>query len=123
MSNDSVISEILRSLAIQLPILLVCLLAGVVVLAKWRHGSRGSIWALFGFGLALFLCFAIPIAQPVVRSWVMQGGDAARLGATFTGLAVLWSVLRAITYGLLLVAVFAGRSAPTSVPPPSLSRV
>ncbi len=106
------ILEILQSFAIQLPILLVCLVAAVVVLTKWRQGLRASIWALLGFGLALFLCFAIPLAQSLAHYWAMQRG--ASVSATFTGLAVLWSMLRAISYALLLVAVFAERSAPQS---------
>jgi Na+/glutamate symporter len=123
MSTYYAIPQIFRSLAIQLPILLVCLVAGIVVLAKWRQGACASIWALAGFGLALFLSFAIPITQQVVHSWVMQDGNPARLDATLLGLAVLWSVLRAISYILLLAAVFAGRSALKPVAPPPFNGV
>ena len=101
---------LLSSFATQLPIFLVCLVAGVVILAKWKQASRGSIWALLGFGLALILCIVIPVVQTSVQLWVMRGFGVADRTAVFMGLSILWSVLRGITYALLLVAVFAGRS-------------
>jgi hypothetical protein len=105
--------------AIQLPTLLVCFVAGVVILARWKEGSRGSIWALLGFGLAAFLCFAVPVAQTAVQDWVRHSGHTAIEGASvIAGISMVWSVLRAVTYALLLIAVFAGRSTrpPVSTP-------
>ena len=110
------------SFAMQLPILLVCVVAGVIILVRWKQMARGAIWALLGFGLALILCILIPVVQTSVQSWVMQGGDIAYRASVFTGLSILWSVLRAISYALLLVAVIAGRSAPQPAPPPPLSQ-
>jgi hypothetical protein len=105
--------------AVQLPTLLVCLAAGLVILARWKEASTGAVWALFGFGLASILCIAIPIAQAGVQEWLMQSGwTVAQRASVFAALGFLWSVLRAITYALLLVAVIAGRS----VPPASLSQ-
>jgi hypothetical protein len=46
------IREFFMSMALQLPILLICLVAVVIVLAKRRQLSRASLWALAGFGLA-----------------------------------------------------------------------
>jgi hypothetical protein len=78
------------------------------------------MWALLGFGLTTILCFAIPVAQAGVQEWMKQSGwPMAERTSVFAGLGFLWSVLRAVTYALLLVAVFAGRSilpsAPTSL--------
>jgi hypothetical protein len=101
----------------QLPTLLVCFAAGVVILAQWKQASKGAIWALLGFGLTTMLCFAIPVAQVVVQEWMKQsGGTIVERASVFAGLGFVWSALRAVTYALLLVAVFAGRSL-SSLPP------
>ncbi len=111
MNNADHIKLLISTFAIQLPTLLVCFVAGVVILAKWREGSKGSIWALLGFGLAAVLCFVVPAGQTVVQNWVRQSGHTAVEGmSAMIGISVVWSVLRAISYALLLVAVFAGRS-------------
>jgi len=111
MNNTDQIRLLLSMFAIQLPTLLVCLVALVVVLGKWKEGSRGSMWALFGFGLAAFLCFAVPVAQTAVQDWVSHSGHTPTEGASvMAGISMGWSVLRAVTYALLLIAVFAGRS-------------
>ncbi|HEY4282495.1 MAG TPA: hypothetical protein VGM62_05470, partial [Chthoniobacterales bacterium] len=99
--------------------LLVCLVAGMVILAQWKQASKGAIWALLGFGLATILCFAVPVAQVGAQQWMTQsGGSIAERTSVFAGLGFVWSVLRAVTYVLLLVAVFAGRSISSSTSRP-----
>ena len=119
MNDTDQIKMLVSTLAIQLPTLLVCFVAGVVILGRWREASRGAIWALLGFGLATILCIAIPVTQAVVQEWLKQSHwTIAERASVFAGLGFLWSVLRAISYALLLVAVFAGRSNSSSVSPP-----
>jgi len=102
---------------IQLPTLLVCFMAIVVILGRSNESSGGSMWALLGFGLAAVLCFAVPVAQIVVQDWVSRSGHTTIEGASvMAGISMVWSVLRAVTYALLLMAVLAGRS---TVPPVS----
>src|SRR5882762_2698365 len=48
MNDTDQIKPLLSLFAIQLPTLLVCFVAGVVILGRWK---QGSMWALFGFGL------------------------------------------------------------------------
>jgi len=117
--NDTDQIKILASmLAVQLPTLLVCFVAGVVILARWKEASKGAVWALLGFGLATILCIAIPMAQFGVQEWMTQSGwTTAHRASMFAGLGFLWSILRAVTYALLLVAVFAGRSIVPSASP------
>jgi len=106
----------------QLPVLIVCLVAGAVVLGKWKQGAQGSIWALCGFDLAALLCIAVPAVQTAVQNWMMQGNNPALRGSILSALGILWSLLRATTYVLLLVAIFAGRSHPIprkALPPTS----
>jgi uncharacterized integral membrane protein len=119
MNNTDQIKMLLSMFAIQLPTLLVCLVAGVVILARWKQGSKGSMWALLGFGLAAVLCFAVPVAQIAVQDWIKRSGQTiVESASVMAGISMVWSVLRAVTYALLLVAVFAGRSTspPVSTP-------
>jgi hypothetical protein len=115
MNNADQLKLLLSTFAIQLPTLLVCFVAGVVILGKWKDGSKGSPWALFGFGLAAVLCFAVPVAQTAVQGWMTHSGHTAIESASVMfGISIVWSVMRAVSYALLLIAVFAGRS--TSLP-------
>ena len=117
MNNTDQIKLLLSMFAIQLPTLLVCFVAGVVILARWKQGSKGSMWALLGFGLVAVLCFVIPVTQTAVQAWVRQSGYTTSENASvMAGISIVWSILRAITYALLLIAVFAGRSTPVSTP-------
>jgi uncharacterized integral membrane protein len=119
MNNTDQIKLLLSMFAIQLPTLLVCFVAGVVILGRWKQGSKGSMWAFLGFGLAAVLCFAVPVAQAAVQDWVRQSGHTtAESASVMAGISIVWSVLRAVTYALLLIAVFAGRSTspPVSTP-------
>ena len=119
MNNTDQIRLLLSMFAIQLPTLLVCFVAGVVILGKWREGSKGSMWALLGFGLVAVLCFAIPVAQTAVQGWARNNGHTTIESASvMAGISIVWSVLRAVTYALLLIAVFAGRSTPPPVSAP-----
>ena len=99
----------MSSVASQVPVIIVCLIACVVIVVKWRDGSRGSVWALLGFVVALILCLTIPITQSVQYSLIKSQG-LAQSAPLVAGLAFLWSVLRAASYALLLIAVFAGRA-------------
>ena len=111
MNDTDQIKLLLSLFAIQLPTLLVCFVAGVVILGRWKQGSKGSMWALLGFGLAAVLCFAVPVAQTAVQDWVRHSGHTTVQSApVMAGISIVWSVLRAVTYALLLIAVFAGRS-------------
>jgi uncharacterized integral membrane protein len=119
MNNTNQIELLLSLFAIQLPTLLVCFVAGVVILARWKEGSKGSMWALLGFGVAAVLCFAVPVSQTAVQDWIRHSGHTGVESASvMAGISMVWSVLRAVSYALLLIAVFAGRSTspPVSTP-------
>jgi hypothetical protein len=98
--------------AAQLPILLVSLLGCLVIGVRSNELSTASSWALMGFGLSVLLCVLIPVAQAVVQNWAMDGGHSmAQRASVFTIMAVIWSLLRAVSYALLLMAVLARRTA------------
>ncbi|MEI7945605.1 MAG: hypothetical protein WCJ02_02865 [bacterium] len=120
-SNVDVLKMFFTTFVMYLPALLINLVAVMVCLAKWRQAPSGSLWAIMGFGLGLLLCFVMPIGQTAIQYWAFQSGgsQAGRMWA-FSIFAIIGSMLHAVIYGLLLVAVFAGRSKPTATTPPSL---
>ncbi|EDY18562.1 hypothetical protein CfE428DRAFT_3947 [Chthoniobacter flavus Ellin428] len=95
--------------AVHVPTLLVCLVAGVVIIINWKLASPGSLWALLAFGLAFILCFVMPIGQTLLQHWVFQSGEREARMWAFSAFAIVGSVLQALIYALLLAAVFAGR--------------
>jgi inner membrane protein involved in colicin E2 resistance len=47
----------------------------------------------------------------LVQNWAMNSGHSmAQRASVFTLLAVVWSLLRAASYALLLMAIIAGRT-------------
>ena len=110
-TNLNQVDMLASAFAAHLPVLIVCLVCIVVVLAKSKQqASCVSLWAILGFGLAMALCVIIPCVQTALQLWMMKGADPALRTFVLTGTSLLWSVLRAATYALLLAAVFAGRS-------------
>jgi hypothetical protein len=105
----------LTSLAMNVPTLLVCFVAGVVVLGRWGQAPRASVWAALGFGLVLILCFAMPLAQTMIQQWVFENGQRESRMWAFTGFGMVSSVLHAIIYAFLLAAIYAGRPKPGGV--------
>ena len=110
MNNDPIqLKLFLTSLAMNVPTLLVCLVAGVVILGRWREGSNASVWAALGFGLVLVLCFVMPLAQTMIQQWVLEDGQRANRMWAFSAFGIVGSVLHAVIYALLLAAIYAGR--------------
>ena len=91
------------------PTLLVCFVAGVVILGRWREGSSASFYAALGFGLVLVLCFVMPLAQTIIQQWVFENGQRESRMWAFTAFGIAGSVLHAIVYSFLLAAIYAGR--------------
>jgi hypothetical protein len=110
MNNDPVqLKLFLTSLAMNVPTLLVCLVAGVVILGRWREGSNVSVWAALGFGLFLVLCFVMPLAQTMIQQWVLEPGQRESRMWAFTAFGIVGSVLHAVIYLCLLAAIYTGR--------------
>jgi hypothetical protein len=116
MNNDPIqLKLFLTSLAVNVPTVLVCFVAGVVILGRWREASNASLWALLGFGVVLALCFIMPLGQTMIQQWVFENGQREARSWAFTAFGIVGSVLRAISYALLLGAIYAGRQKPGTV--------
>ena len=111
-SDNAQFTQLVSLFVAQLPVLIVSVLGCVVIMARKNELGGAASWALMGFGLSIVLCILIPAAQTIVQKWVMEGGTSvAQRASLFTVLAVVWSILRAVSYALLLMAVLAGRVA------------
>lgn len=109
-TDNAQLTALLSLFVAQLPILIVSLLGCVVIMARKNELGGATMWALAGFGLSVALCVVFPIMQTIVQRWVMEGGATiGQRASIFTVLGVVWSILRAASYGFLLVAVLAGR--------------
>ena len=123
MTNAHVLSGIITHFAVQLPVVVVCLAAGLITLNKWSQAPSAARWALLGFGLALLMTLIVPITQAAVGRVLIHSDQSPQtINLVFSGLGFFWSLLRATTYLLLLVAVFAGRPKFTPAPPASMSQ-
>src|SRR5215467_12019303 len=90
----------------QLPMLLVCVIAIGLVLTGRHQKSPALPWALMGFGL-MFLCFAVPVCQWIVQTSIMSsGGAAAAQTGLYNLISFVFSILQALAYGLLAMAIF-----------------
>ena len=108
MNNTKTFSELLGGVATQLPVLLVCLVGIMVALLSWRRAPAASLWTFLAFCLAFFLCILIPISQQTMMRMMKESSFDARVTANIV-FGVVWSIVRAISYVLLLVGVYAGR--------------
>ncbi|HSV62237.1 MAG TPA: hypothetical protein VLH83_02730 [Chthoniobacterales bacterium] len=108
--NAQQLTQLVSLFVGQLPLLLMSLLGCVVIMARKNEVGGAVSWALMGFGLSIVLCVLIPVVQTLVQKWVVgSGGSMAQRASIFTVLALVWSILRAVSYGLLLMAIVAGR--------------
>lgn len=111
MNTVSQLPVLISSIAIQLPVLLVCLGGGAVVLTRYRQMGRSGVWALLGFGLGAVLCLLVPAVQAGMQAWLVQsGGNTTQYAQVLSAFSILWAVLRAVSYAFLLIAILVGRS-------------
>ena len=102
-----------------LPFLLACSGALVVVLSQGQR-VRGAVpWALSGFGLSLVLGIVMPITYAFLPSYLTtsRAMSPKEVGTVLSFIALVSSLLHALSVVFLLVAVLAGRPR-TDVPPP-----
>src|SRR5436190_136032 len=95
--------------AVNVPTLLVCLVAGIVLMGRWRDAPTAAPWAVAGYGLVFVLCFVMPLGQAFLQRWVLEDGQRASRMWAFTAFGIASSVLHAVIYLVLLVAILSGR--------------
>lgn len=108
MSDMSGLMEILRSLASHVPAVLVCGAGVIIAIFKWRQAPSASLLCLLGSGLLLFLGIVMPIVYALIPR-MMGSHDYSVTRVVYSSLNVLWGLLAAGAYALLILAVYAGR--------------
>jgi hypothetical protein len=111
MNSTSFLSVFGQQLLSAGPTLLVCLVACLLIGLEWRRGGRASLWAMLGFGLAASLVIIGPVVWTFVTMAMSQSGEpAGSLRTAMPIISVCLGMLHALAYGLLLMAVLAGRA-------------
>jgi hypothetical protein len=111
MNDAKFLADFIQSLLVQLPVLIVSLIGVIVVISRWNDAPAAGVWSLLGFGAAGLLCLLYPVSQAGLRYWFASNpGHPRDMLAAFTGLSVVWSLIRAASYIFLLAAIFAGRT-------------
>src|SRR4051812_40372790 len=110
MNNDAFqLQMFLSLLSTSVPTIVVCVVAGMVIMARWSDAPAAAPYALFGFGLLFVLCFVMPLGQMMLQRWVFEDGQRAARMWAFTAFGFANSALHAVIYASLLLAIFAGR--------------
>ncbi len=105
----NILVEILGLLLYQLPAVLMCLAACIVLLSKWQSDSAPFRWALVGFGILMLIGLVIPTTQVFLQHWLRESGNAGNARLVYGISGGIWSILRAAAYGFLLAAVLSSR--------------
>ena len=88
----------------------VSVIACMVIISRWNDGGRGWTWAFAGFALSVVLCILIPVTQSLVQQWATDGSHSmVERASILSVVGIFWSVMRAVSYGLLLMGLIAGR--------------
>ncbi|MBV9658559.1 MAG: hypothetical protein JO295_10655 [Verrucomicrobia bacterium] len=98
---------------------LVSLIGLIVCLSSFRRAPRAATWALLGFLLLLLLIFVPLTNDLLIELSRTKHWSSSDLSSALRALSVAWSVVRAIAYGCLIVAVFAQRAAAYPQQPPA----
>jgi hypothetical protein len=110
MDTNGVIFSTVSSCLPQLPLLLVWLVGIVLAVTRWQRHPKVSLLALIALVLALletilngFLSMWIPVM------FTEQGMTPAQIGTAFAVWRFIASIMGAVVWGLVLVAIFRWR--------------
>jgi len=109
---NSIFIPFLMQLLLQAPALLACVAGIVVALVFWQRCPRSAMFALTGMALLLVATLAQQFLSFYIITLVRQGHWGMQQIGWLVGVnTIIWSVIRAAAYGLLLTAVFMNRKA------------
>ena len=118
MVDTSIIPSILVNLLIQTPVFLVWGVGLVVAFLRWQRHPRVSLLlviAIIGLGLDAIIGTTLTTWLPM--AYMQSGWDIEQLGWVLGSFGILRTLLGAVFWGLILVAVFSARqgASPASV--------
>ena len=110
MNDSKILIDALQGIAWQLPVFIAALVGAIITMNRWKDAPSAGVWSLLGFGLAIFLCFAVPLTQAGLRYWLTQNSTSHSSAMMIFGpLNFLWALFRGASYICLVVAIYAGR--------------
>lgn len=112
---STLFSALLTQMLAQLPLLVAALMGVILPLVFWRRGAVPAVCVLLAS--LLIACVTVGQAaatQAFVQARIEHGWSAERYGQILGFLALGCSFLRALAWGLLLVAAFVRRGHPAA---------
>lgn len=96
----------LKSLAVSLPLILVCLVGCIVVIARRRSLGSAALPAICGLVLAFVLQVTVPVIWAIVPRLI---GSDSNAGVVITALGLLSGIAFAVAWGLVILGIVLGR--------------
>ncbi len=112
MAVTSYASMLTRFLA-QLPVYLVWLVGAIVAVVRWRRHPRVSLLAVAGLAVLFLSSLVSTAANSMLPMMVASGalrGSFSRMATVLAVCSIVFAVIAAVGYGLLLAALFSGRA-------------
>jgi hypothetical protein len=114
-----------RQLLVQVPVLVALILMLVMALVFWGRYPRACLLAFLGSLLLLGTGLLHPLANMYVIETRSAGASTVSMGDKLLVVSLVMNTVRAAGYGLLIGAIFAGRTRPavsgfpvSATPPP-----
>lgn len=104
--SSAIVLAILRNLLSHAPMHLVALGGLILAVVNWSKWPRASQLLALGCGLHLALGVGMPILYGLLPHLVPHG---PQMGTLYTILSFGWSIANAVGFGLIILAVYAGR--------------
>lgn len=108
---DGIVGQIVIGLLVQAPVFLAYFIAMVAAVIYWQLCPTASRLTLLGGGLLL----ALGIGQTLLQFYLIHAqaglaGGPAHAGSLLQGIGLVANLFRAVGFGLLVAAVFVGRT-------------
>ena len=116
MENSSKLFEALWSLVVQLPSLLTVIACIVAAIIRWKRHPRISLAIVIGLSLIIVHTFIFAFVYAFVPELFARPGNYSMVLTVITVISFIYNSSLAIALGVMLTAVFMGRSAPASLP-------
>ena len=115
---SDVLENVVRSLVMQLPVLLVWLVGIALALIRWPKHPMVSALALLAFGLHLIVRVGAMVSYAFLpRLFTDSDFLAEHSDVIFPAMGVVFNSLHAVAWVVLLFALFGWRSAPAATRP------
>jgi hypothetical protein len=122
-SLTEVLEMVFRMLTGNIPMLLAYAAALIIVITRWRVAPRVSILALCGVLLGLFLVLVTPLVYTYLSRTLSSGSSGSgsstmSITSVYAVVGFVTSLVHAISFGFLFLAIYKDRQSPIAPPPP-----